>query len=121
MKKADVILLSAAIAAALIFYLIIRAGSGRGDVAVVTVDGQYYAQYPLDTDTDVIIPGAAGLDNELVIKNGVADIVSADCPDKLCVKQKAINLDGETLVCLPNKVVVEIKSESENSVDAVAQ
>lgn len=121
MKKADLILLGAAFAAALIFYMIINIGKSTGDTVYVTVDGKYYAEYPLDQDTDIIIPGAKGMNNHLVIKNGTADIVSADCPDRLCVKQKAISLDGETLVCLPNKVVVEIRSESGRKIDAVAQ
>lgn len=121
MKKADLILLGAAIAAALIFYLVFYTSDSKGDTVYVTVDGEFYAQYPLDSDTDTVIPGAEGLNNRLVISGGSADIVSADCPDKLCVNQKPISLDGETLVCLPNRVVVEIRSESENSIDAVAQ
>ncbi|MFR5116202.1 MAG: NusG domain II-containing protein [Eubacterium sp.] len=31
-------------------------------------------------------------------------MISADCPDKLCVNQHAISSNGETIVCLPNKV-----------------
>ena len=58
--------------------------------------------------------------NYLVIKDGYADITEANCPDKLCAKQKKISLDRETIVCLPNKVVVEIISNSSSDVDAVA-
>ena len=36
-------------------------------------------------------------------------MISADCPDKLCVHQHAISANGETIVCLPNKVVAEVK------------
>ena len=121
MRRSDMILLSAAIAAALMFYIIIMYSERPGDAVRVTVDGSIYAQYPLDKDTDVIIPGKKGLNNRLVISGGEADIVEAACPDKLCVRQKAIKYDGETIVCLPNRVVVEVISESSNGVDAVAQ
>jgi hypothetical protein len=42
-------------------------------------------------------------------------MTQADCPDKLCVHQKAISATGETIVCLPNKVVVEIAGETEDA------
>ena len=44
-------------------------------------------------------------------------MIEADCPDRLCVKQKAICKNGETIVCLPHKVVVEIRSQEENLLD----
>ena len=53
------------------------------------------------------------------IKDGEADMISADCPDKLCVHQKAISKDGESIICLPNQVVVEIESSESSEYDAV--
>lgn len=37
-------------------------------------------------------------------------IIDASCLDKLCIKQGTINKIGQLLVCLPNRLVVEIKS-----------
>ena len=34
-------------------------------------------------------------------------MIEADCPDHLCLKQKAVDSTGGTIVCLPNKVVIE--------------
>jgi hypothetical protein len=56
----------------------------------------------------------------LIIKDGYADIVEASCPDALCVHQKSIHNNGEKMICLPNKVLVEVISENKSSVDAVA-
>ena len=39
-------------------------------------------------------------------------MISADCPDHLCVKQGKISADGEMIVCLPNKVTVQISDET---------
>ncbi len=36
-------------------------------------------------------------------------VIEADCPDKVDVKQGYISKLGETIVCLPNKMIVEIK------------
>lgn len=61
-------------------------------------------------DTIEIKNGDGDVTNTLVIKGGVADMTSADCPDHLCVKQKAISKEGESIICLPNKVVVTVKA-----------
>lgn len=45
-------------------------------------------------------------------------VIEADCPDKLDVKQGYISKPGETIVCLPNRLIIEIKGENgENEID----
>lgn len=55
-----------------------------------------------------------------MIKDGKADITEADCPDKVCVKQKPISKAGESLVCLPNKIIITVVEGEENELDGVA-
>lgn len=83
-------------------------------VAVVTVDGKEYGRYSLKEDTRVTISQGEN-ENVLVIQDGYADIVSATCPDKICVRHAKINGNGQTMVCLPNKVVVEIVNQDEET------
>ena len=45
--------------------------------------------------------------NVCEIKNGEIHMTDANCPDHLCMKQKAVDSTGGTIVCLPNKVVIE--------------
>ena len=122
-KKTDLIIPAAGLimAAAVLFrsYSLTFA-TAVGNTAVVYVDGEEYGRYPLSQDTDIIIPGKCGFNNELVIKNGEADIIDALCPDKICVHERKISRTGETLVCLPNRVVVEIEGERDE-IDAVAR
>jgi hypothetical protein len=54
------------------------------------------------------------------ISDGYARIAEADCPDKLCVKDGMISKPGQSLVCLPNKVVVEVKGVRDTETDDVA-
>ena len=57
----------------------------------------------------------------LVIKDGKAEMKSAICPDKICVKHRPIDKSGQTIVCLPEKIVVKIIAEGEEKVpDTVA-
>ncbi|MBQ9155690.1 MAG: NusG domain II-containing protein [Eubacterium sp.] len=52
-----------------------------------------------------------GWENILKIEDGRVSMVKADCPDKICVDHKPIRNVGETIVCLPHKLVVEIIDE----------
>ncbi len=80
--------------------------------------GEIEGVYSLAKDQSIEINGGT---NVLKIRNGSADMTEADCPDKLCVNQKAISKNGESIICLPNKVVVTIESSEDSVFDAVAQ
>lgn len=115
----DIILIAALLAAAGIAFGVIQLGKTRGGYAVVVQDGAETAKYPLSEDISVTITSPTGY-NTLVIKDGKADVTDADCPDKLCVNQHSISYNGETIVCLPNKLVVKIVSGEEADVDVIA-
>ena len=53
--------------------------------------------------------------NMLVIKDGHASIKNADCPDGLCIKQGSISKSNESIICLPNKLVVRIVEDKASS------
>mgnify|MGYP000423414826 FL=1 len=77
----------------------------------ITVNGEEYGTYSLSKDQVISI----GDTNVCEIKNGEVKMTEADCPDHLCMKQKAVDSTGGTIVCLPNKVVIEgEKGESLN-------
>ncbi|MGL5414040.1 MAG: NusG domain II-containing protein [Clostridium sp.] len=56
-------------------------------------------------------------ENKIIISNGKVSMIDADCTDKLCVNSKPISNVYETIVCLPHKVIIEIKGETEKSFD----
>ena len=48
-------------------------------------------------------------------------VIEADCPDKLDVKQGYISKTGEVIICVPNKLVIEIKGiEDKRDVDYIS-
>ncbi|MBE5905498.1 MAG: NusG domain II-containing protein [Lachnospiraceae bacterium] len=89
----------------------------RNAQAVIMVDGQEVGRYSLSGNREVPIKGVKGGKNVLVIHDGKAKMKSASCPDKICVHHKAVSKNGQTIVCLPNKVVIEIQSGEESGVD----
>ena len=95
--------------------------TARGTQVVAKVDGQEVGRWSLETSVDKIIETETG-QNHLVIAGGKASIVEADCPDGICVKQGKISHTGQTIVCLPHKLVIEITGKAqENGLDAVAK
>lgn len=95
--------------------------SKNGDKVRVYVDGKEYREYSLASDGEYTICGENNGTNILVIKDGEAYISEASCPDKLCMNMGKIKKGGQSIICLPNKVVIEIESEStEDSLDGVA-
>lgn len=83
---------------------------GEGDTVTVSVDGKVVATYPLDVDrVEDIRTDADGL-NRLVIRDGKAWVETASCPDGICAAHKPIHREGESIVCLPNRVVVTVQT-----------
>lgn len=81
----------------------------RGDTVTVTVDGKLYGTYALSQDIceDIATDSREG-SNRLIIQNGKAYIETASCPDGICVSHAPIFRNGESIICLPNRVVVTV-------------
>lgn len=76
----------------------------REDVLIKTYPLNENAQYEIKTEND---------SNQIVIQNRSVFMKDANCPDKLCVKQGKVSKNGESIICLPHKIVVKISSEEE--------
>lgn len=89
------------------------------DFVLVLQEGEVVARYPLLEDYAVTISSDESGYNLLMISRGTAYVSDADCPDGLCVRQKAISRKGESIICLPHKLVILIESMEEGDVDAI--
>ncbi len=108
MTKTDLLLLALLLLAGSAGIWFVRARAREGAEVRITVDGQLYGTYPLSKEAQVAISLDGPVTNTLLISGGSARMVQADCPDKLCVQHNAVSKQGETIVCLPNKIVVEV-------------
>ena len=109
----DVILAAVLLILAAASLLWWRLGRTEGAWVSVSVDGVQQAVYPLSEDREVeILTGDEDEHrNVLVIRENKAYVTEADCPDSICVKTRAASYAGETIVCLPHKLVIEIQAE----------
>lgn len=89
-----------------------------GTYLVINVDNQELERIKLDDQMeahDHMIKIADGKTNTLHISaEGIVKMINADCPDKRCMKFLPIAKNGEQIICLPHKLIVEIQG-GENS------
>lgn len=108
MKKSDMILVGIVIAAALAGMFLFSFGQ-KGREVVISRNGIEEQRLSLEDDGQFLLKGKKGQENELVIEGGQVFISHATCADKICVKQGKILDRGETIVCLPHKLVISIE------------
>ncbi len=118
-KKADLLLLVLLLAVGAFLFLFFRFSGKDAATVRVEVEGKLYAEYPLSEDREVTIRGKDGGTDLLVIKEGKAFVAEASCPDHLCMKMGKIERSGESVICLPNQVVITVTNASEAEVDMV--
>lgn len=109
-KKADIVLAVSIFLVTCLLTVAFFVFSDKGDTVVVTVDGETFSKVPLDEDNTIDVETKYGK-NTVVIKDGYVSVSTADCPDKYCVSHIKIDSVGQTIVCLPHKMVVEIRGD----------
>lgn len=93
-----------------------------GKSILITIDGKNFGTYSLAKEQQIEIPDQEGnVTNIVLISEGKAKMIQANCPDKLCMNQNAVSRNNENIVCLPNKVVVTAIAEESDEIDAFAK
>lgn len=122
MKKADFILIAVTIAiAGILLFLLYGVNDSSGAYVQIEINGEAAETFPLDTDIvfEIITDGAG--ENTLVIENGKAKVTEANCPDGICKNHAEIHRNGESIICLPHRVVITVVNEADaNGIDAAA-
>lgn len=118
----DVIFIAGLLVVAVLAGLALYLFRGEGNTVTVTVDKQTFGTYSLSEDRTVEIrTGENGEElNILVIRDGEAYMETATCPDGICAAHKPISREGESIVCLPHKVVVTVTQTDGEAPDVIA-
>lgn len=116
MKKWDLIIIIVLILLSLmpIRLLISSNNSGGLKRVIISVNGEEYESLELKENLNEIIKIEEGLGvNEICIKEREVYMNHSNCTDKVCMRQGKISKIGESIVCLPNRVFIEIKGDEE--------
>ena len=95
--------------AGVLFFLYFNKGE-EGAGVIVRVDGVEMARYSLSDSGRYELNGGT---NILVIEDGAAYMLEADCPDHICVSQGKVRYAGQCITCLPNKLTVTVYGKDE--------
>lgn len=90
------------------------------NIAVISVDGKTVKEFVLKDDGKTetyVYQDDHGHENVIVREGSQIRITSADCDDQLCVRMGAKDGIGETIMCLPNRVLVEIRGAQGTTAD----
>ena len=118
-KRNDLILIAALILIVLSALLVLFLLREEGGTVRITKDGELWGEYSLRENRTVEIVSEDGY-NRLIIRDGEAYMEYASCPDGICVSHRPVRFDGESIICLPNRVVVEIDASGENVPDIIS-
>ena len=106
----DILLICVILCVASGVFVLFKNTLKNGKTAVVKVNNEVVFSSSLSKNCSKKITTEEGY-NIIEIKNGVVRVKEADCRDKICVNHRPIGKTGETVVCLPHKLVVEIEGE----------
>ena len=82
-------------------------------------NGELTEEYDLSQSRTIPVTGDGNSYNLVLIEDGTVRVTDADCPDQLCMKQRSISKNGESIICLPHKLVLQICAKEEGTLDAV--
>ena len=116
----DAILIAALMLLGGALALFLYATRQSGGTVRVQVDGETLMELPLSEDTRIVL-GSGEHTNTLVIENETARVVEATCPDQICVRQGAVQYEGESIVCLPHRLAITVEGGQTDDVDATAK
>lgn len=121
MKKGDIIVSLALLAISLLmaFGLSQIGTKSSGQILRIEKNSELYKEVSLDKDQEIIIDDGVHY-NKIVIKDGVATMEEANCRDQICTHMSPISIDGETIICLPNRIFLEVVDlNSDDGIDKI--
>lgn len=91
--------------------LVHQSVEASGRWAIVRVDGQIVQQLSLAKDQAVTVTGPAG-ETVIQVQNGRVRVLRSPGAQEICMRQGWIHKPGQALICLPNRVTIEIPGDS---------
>ncbi len=104
MKKWDKIIIISILTVAVFCFAVWLFFGKDGSRVIISQNNEVVFEGSLFVENTVSLEG-----NTVVIKNKEVKMQSANCKNQICVKHEKIGKKGQSIICLPNKVIVEIK------------
>lgn len=106
-KRNDIILITVLLVLSLTSLFALKKPENSGKFVVISVNNKQKGKYSLSENQTIDINELG--QNRIVIKDGYCYVTKADCRDQICVNHEKISKSSQTIICLPNKVVIEVE------------
>lgn len=103
MKKGDIIIIISVSLALIISIAGLIIFSNQGSTVTIKQNNEIVYSESIGKDNTVTLDG-----NTVIIEDGFVYMLNASCKNQVCVNTGKISKKGESIICLPNKVTVEI-------------
>lgn len=92
----------------------------EGTYGIVQSYGTEIARMDLSEDAELTVGDETGGYNKIRVEDGFIRVVSADCPDLICVRSQKIQNAGEVIACLPHELIITIEAPDGEGADVIA-
>ena len=104
----------------LLSLLLIKYFQKQGDVVEIRQGGELLYTLPLWEEQTLTISNPNGGYNTVVIEQGTVSVTEANCPDGVCVNHGPTSQTADPIVCLPNRLVVQVITQTPDELDGVS-
>ncbi|KUO53316.1 MAG: hypothetical protein APF76_08685 [Desulfitibacter sp. BRH_c19] len=125
-KKGDLVIIILLIAASISWFMKdIIWPNDTNNQAVIKIDGQIHTTIPLDSSNErkeiaLTLPDDNDVHSIIVTEKDKIWVEESSCPNKICVNTGEISKPSQSIVCLPNKVVIYIEGSEKTDIDDVS-
>lgn len=110
-KKWDWFVFALPVVIATAALLIIYCTGGPSTNAIIQIDGKTIQTIDLQTASNGILKLDTAYHNQIEIRDHQIGVTAADCPDKSCVRTGFIRYPGQSIICVPARLVITITGE----------
>lgn len=104
LKKGDKVIIASVLGLIILSSALLFLGKADGRTVTIRENNKLIYKGSLYENKVIELPG-----NTVEIKDGAVTVTKADCKNQICAKHTAITNKGESIICLPNKVIAEIE------------
>lgn len=120
LKKADIVLGIVIITIGLVMSIGLSiVQPSKGNIAAVYVNSKLYGTYSLNSDREITISRNYHK-NKVTIKEGKISMTFSDCKNQDCIKMGGTDSPARRIICLPNRILIEVKGSDGKNIDAIS-
>lgn len=87
--------------------LLVNPFLSQGTEVEITLDGNLFGRYSLHENKIIVVESEYGK-NTVNIQNGSVYVTDSTCDDKSEIIKGSVNKSGQSLICLPNRLVITV-------------